>query len=153
MHTIKAGYRFDHSKITLTLTFGEETERRLFWKCNNSLLKETFFVNEITTFNNNNNNNNNNKNNKRYLKRCTFTSHTWTASLHPTMWPLIYFRSVICMTYYLQNIDQRQFRMLLSKNNNTPTTYKTAIVISKVKAIYWKWEKAIRTWSTGIDCD
>ena len=44
---IKAGYRTDHSMITLTLTLGKESRSRLLWKFNNSLLKDNLFVKEI----------------------------------------------------------------------------------------------------------
>ena len=45
---IEAGYRTDHSMITITLTFGKlEYRNRLLWKFNNSLLKDKTFVNEI----------------------------------------------------------------------------------------------------------
>ena len=44
---IEAGYRTDHSIITLALTFRKlETRNRLSWKFNNSILKEKTFVNE-----------------------------------------------------------------------------------------------------------
>ncbi|WP_419609554.1 reverse transcriptase family protein [Thiolapillus sp.] len=44
---IEAGYRTDHSMITLTLTLGKESRSRLLWKFNNSLLKDNLFVKEI----------------------------------------------------------------------------------------------------------
>ena len=44
---IKAGYRTDHSMITLTLTLGKESKNKLLWKFNNSLLKDKLFAEEI----------------------------------------------------------------------------------------------------------
>ena len=44
---IKAGYRTDHCMITLTLTLGKESKRKLLWKFNNSLLKDKLFAEEI----------------------------------------------------------------------------------------------------------
>ena len=44
---IKAGYRTDHSMITLTLTLGKESKNKLLWKFNNSLLKDKHFAEEI----------------------------------------------------------------------------------------------------------
>ena len=44
---IKAGYRPDHSMITLTLTLGKESKNKLLWKFNNSLLKDKLFAEEI----------------------------------------------------------------------------------------------------------
>ena len=44
---IKAGYRTDHSMITLTLTLGKESKNKLLWKYNNSLLKDKLFAEEI----------------------------------------------------------------------------------------------------------
>ena len=44
---IKAGYRTDHSMITLTLTLGKESKDKLLWKFNNSLLKDKLFAEEI----------------------------------------------------------------------------------------------------------
>ena len=37
---IKAGFRTDHSMITLTLILGKESKNKLLWKFNNSLLKD-----------------------------------------------------------------------------------------------------------------
>ena len=44
---IKAGYRTDHSMITLTLTFRKDTKRNLLWKFNSSLLKDQMYVDAI----------------------------------------------------------------------------------------------------------
>ena len=45
---IEAGYRTDHSMITITLTLWKlEYRNRLLWKFNNSLLKDKTFVNKI----------------------------------------------------------------------------------------------------------
>jgi len=33
--------------ITLTLTLGKESKNKLLWKCNNSLLKDKLFAEEI----------------------------------------------------------------------------------------------------------
>ena len=45
---IEAGYRTDHSMITITLTFGKlKTRNGQLWKFNNSLLKDKTFVTEI----------------------------------------------------------------------------------------------------------
>ena len=41
---IKAGYRTDHSMITLMLTLGKESKNKLLWKFNNSLLKDKLFA-------------------------------------------------------------------------------------------------------------
>ena len=43
----KAGYRTDHSMITMTLTLGKESKNKLLWKFNNSLLKDKLFAEEI----------------------------------------------------------------------------------------------------------
>ena len=42
-----SGYRADHSMITLTLTLGTDSKNKLLWKCNNSLLKDELFADEI----------------------------------------------------------------------------------------------------------
>jgi hypothetical protein len=44
---IKPGYRTDHSLITLTLQFGKEQVRNLFWKFNSSLLMDKTYIEEI----------------------------------------------------------------------------------------------------------
>lgn len=44
---IKPGYRTDHSIITLTVTFGKETKRHLFWKFNRSLLRDKAYADEV----------------------------------------------------------------------------------------------------------
>ena len=44
---IKAGYRTDHSMITLKLTLGKESKNKLLWKFNNSLLKDKLFAKEF----------------------------------------------------------------------------------------------------------
>jgi len=44
---IKPGYRTDHSIITLTLQFGDEEKRNMFWKFNTSLLKDIDYLTEV----------------------------------------------------------------------------------------------------------
>ena len=46
---ILPGYKTDHSLITLTLEFGQETKRNVFWKFNSSLLHDLTYLNEINT--------------------------------------------------------------------------------------------------------
>ena len=45
---IKAGYRTDHSMITLRMAFGKETEHKLLWKFNNSSFKDILYADEIS---------------------------------------------------------------------------------------------------------
>ena len=45
---IRPGYRSDHSIVELTLTFSKEfSNKRNFWKFNNSLLYNTDFIKEV----------------------------------------------------------------------------------------------------------
>ena len=44
---IRPGYRSDHSIVDLKLSFGTESKRNTFWKCNCSLLKDKQYIHEI----------------------------------------------------------------------------------------------------------
>ena len=46
---ILPGYKTDHSLITLTFQFGQETKRNTFWKFNTSLLHDLTYLKEINT--------------------------------------------------------------------------------------------------------